>query len=80
MGSVNKGEVCIESVKERLMDNYPEIMNPKMVAHYLGIGYSKALTLVKSGAVPCIKIGNSYKVSKEQFKLLLNEPGLRKVL
>jgi len=60
--------------------NLPAIISPKIIAKYLGIGYVKALGLVKSGDIPCVKIGNSYKVSRHLFLLWLEQPGLRKVL
>lgn len=62
------------------MDSLPEILTPRMIADYLDIGYSKALDLVKSGELTCLKIGNSYKVPKTAFSTWLNTPGLRKVL
>lgn len=63
------------------LSHLPEILTPKMVSQYLGIGYAKALDLLKSPSGPStIKIGNAYKVPKEQFRLWLNKPGLRKVL
>ncbi|OPY55789.1 MAG: hypothetical protein A4E55_02377 [Pelotomaculum sp. PtaU1.Bin035] len=62
------------------MTDLPDILSPRMISAYLGIGYVKALAMVKSGAVPCIKIGNAYKVPKELFRAWLNEPGFRKVL
>ncbi len=62
------------------LDTYPEILTPKQIANYLGIGYIKALRLVKSGEISCVKIGNAYKVPRLQFQKWLDEPGLRKFL
>jgi excisionase family DNA binding protein len=60
------------------LENYPEILDPKMLSEYLNIGYAKALALVKSGAIPTMKIGNHYKISKECLNDWLNQPGYRK--
>lgn len=62
------------------LDSYPEILNPKQIAKYLGIGYVKALRLLKSGSIPCVQIGNAYKVSRKQFESWLLEPGMRRFL
>lgn len=66
--------------ESNLLDMLPDILNPRMIAGFLDIGYAKALELVKSGEIPCLKIGNSYKIPKAAFVTWLNEPGLRKVL
>jgi len=45
-----------------------------MLANYLGIAYSKALELSRSGDLPCIKVGNHYKIPKAGFIQWLNHP------
>jgi len=63
-----------------LKESLPDILTPRMIADHLGICYSNALTLVKSGHFSCIRIGNSYKVPKAAFEEWLQKPGLRIVL
>jgi len=60
--------------------NLPDILTPRMIAEHLGICYSNALTLVRSGQFSCIRIGNSYKIPRHSFEEWLNQPGLRAVL
>lgn len=84
-------DIYLSKLLERFMDmekesieislaEYPDVLNPKMVAQYLGIGYSKALALIKSGAIPCIRIGNHYKVYKAGLIQWLTQPGYREYL
>ncbi|AOT72807.1 MerR family transcriptional regulator [Geosporobacter ferrireducens] len=47
--------------------NYPEILNAKMIAEILGIGYIKSLKLIKYSDMKYIKIGNVYRVPKKCF-------------
>lgn len=62
------------------LDTLPDILDPKMISQYLGIGYAKALELVKKGFFPVIRVGNGFKVPKHSFAAWLEQPGLRKVL
>lgn len=62
------------------LDTYPDILNPKMLADYLGISYAKALSLAKSGLIPCIRLGNHYKVPKIGLINWLKQPGYREFL
>lgn len=62
------------------LDDFPDILNPKMIAEYLGISYSRALALIKLGEIPCLKVGNHYKVPKLGFVIWLEEPGYREYL
>ncbi|RYD02620.1 hypothetical protein N752_25160 [Desulforamulus aquiferis] len=62
------------------LDSYPEVMNAKMVAEYLDIGYVKALSLLKSGSIPCVRIGNAYKTTRIAVESWLHVPGYREIL
>ena len=64
----------------RSITEYPEVLNARNVAAYPGIGYAKALNLLKYGNVPCVRIGNTFRVSKKVFENWLNEPAQRNVL
>lgn len=66
-----------DCIIDSCLDTYPDILNPKMISDYLGIGYAKALELVKSGAIPCIRLGNHYKIPKKCLVNWLEEPGYR---
>lgn len=69
-----------ESGDNCCLEQIPEIIDPRFIAQYLGIGYSKALNLVKSGALPCIKVGNHYKIPRAGFVEWLHQPGCRHYL
>lgn len=45
----------------------PDVLSPKDVAGALGVGYAKALHLVKHGGIVHIQAGNVYLISKVQF-------------
>jgi len=64
----------------RRLEDYPEVMTPKMISEYLGIGYNKALRLIKTGQFTCLQVGNAYRVTRVDFNSWLSKPGLRKVL
>lgn len=57
------------------LHDYPEIMTAKDVANYLHMSYAKALYLLKYGDLPCIRIGQIFKVSRAVFGEWVNEPG-----
>ncbi|WFA09523.1 helix-turn-helix domain-containing protein [Tissierella sp. Yu-01] len=50
-----------------ILNEYPDVLNAKMIAKSLGIGYVKALNLIKYGGIKYIKIGNVYRVPKTCF-------------
>lgn len=52
----------------RTLDNYPDVLDARMIAEYLSIGYVKALNLIKYGGIPYIRIGNTYRVAKRNFE------------
>lgn len=62
------------------LEDLPDILTPKMLADYLGIAYSKALELSRSGDLPCVKVGNHYKIPKAGFIQWLNQPGFHEYL
>lgn len=62
------------------LEALPNILTPKMVAEYLDISYSKALALIKLGTIPCLKVGNHYKIPKIGFGIWLDKPGYREFL
>ena len=45
----------------------PDVLSPKDVASALGVGYAKALHLVKHGGITHIQAGNHYLVAKVRF-------------
>lgn len=45
----------------------PDILTARTIAWYLGIGYNKALRLIRYGGIPYLKMNNTYRVSKERF-------------
>lgn len=69
-----------ESFNKNSLEQYPDILSPQIIAKYLNISYSKALELSKSGSMPCLKVGNHYKIPKAGFIQWLNQPGYREYL
>lgn len=43
----------------------PEMITAKDVAALLNIGYTKALELLKYGQIPSIKLGSTYRTTRE---------------
>lgn len=76
----NLGGNMLNNSFESPVVNYPDVLGPKHVSEILGVGYSKALELVKSGAIPCVRIGNHYKISKNSLVEWLEKPGYREYL
>jgi len=70
----------IKTLSNTSLEKYPEILDSKMLSEYFNIGYAKVLTLVKSRAIPTMKIGNHYKISKVCLNDWLNQPGYREIL
>lgn len=64
----------------RELNQFPDILTPMMVGEVLGICYSKALELIKSGKIPAMKIGNSYKVHRKALEKWLDENGSKEFL
>jgi len=54
------------------LDSLPDILCPKDVAGALGIGYVKALKLIRYGGMRYIQIGRVYRISKDNFLDWLN--------
>lgn len=46
---------------------YPEVLTAKHIAEILGLGYVKALRLIKYSDMKYIKIGNAYRIPKKFF-------------
>jgi len=54
-------------------DSLPEVLSAKDIASYLDIGYAKALRLLKYDGIPNIRVGNTFRVSKQVFGKWLNK-------
>lgn len=50
----------------------PPVLTARDIAKFMGIGYQKSLSLIKYGNIPHIKLGSTYRVSKEKFIIFLN--------
>ena len=50
----------------------PDVCSPKDLASALGVGYAKALHIIKHGGLVHIKAGNHFLVSKTKFIEWLN--------
>lgn len=61
---MDQGSLSLESMSE--------ILNAEQIAKYLSISYVKALHTIKYGGIPHKKIGNTYRIVKNQFIAWLN--------
>lgn len=52
------------SNQDMTFQSYPDVLNVKDLQNALEIGRLGAYKLLKSGALPCFKIGNTYKIPK----------------
>lgn len=50
-----------------IFPKYPEVLNAKMIAEIMSLGYVKALNLIKYSDINYIKIGNTYRIPKKNF-------------
>lgn len=53
--------------------NIPEMLSAKEVSEILKIGYVKTLDLMKYGKIPSIKLGNTYRTSREALTDWINQ-------
>ena len=56
------------------LSEYPEILNARNVAEYLNVGYIRALEILKNSTLPSIKIGNTYRITRNKFEEWVNKP------
>jgi len=42
----------------------PAVMTPKQVAGYLQLGRDKTYQMLKSGELPCVRIGRTYRIQR----------------
>jgi excisionase family DNA binding protein len=49
------------------LSELPDVLSPSDVARALGVGYAKALHLIKHGGIVHIRAGNVYLISKVRF-------------
>lgn len=61
-------------LKKVYLASMPDVLDAKDVSKVLGIGYVKALRLIQYGDMNYIKVGRTYKVSKQNFVNWLNCP------
>ena len=54
------------------LDSMGDVLDAKDIAGILGIGYTKALKLIRFSGMNFIQIGRVYKVSKQNFIDWLN--------
>lgn len=61
------------------LESLPDILDAKTISEFLSIGYVKSLKLIQYGDIPYLKIGNTYRVSKQNFLEWLNQSGKREI-
>lgn len=50
-----------------LCNDLPPVLTPEDVQHYLHIGRTKAYQLVRSGALPAVRVGRQYRIPRAYF-------------
>jgi excisionase family DNA binding protein len=64
----------------KTLQDFPEMLNARMIAEILGVGYTKSLNLLKYGDLPYLKIGNTFRVHKRNFEKWLEASQKREYL
>jgi len=54
-------------VEKARLAELPDVLSPREIARVLGVGYAKALHIVKHGGIVHIQAGSHYLVSKVRF-------------
>jgi len=54
------------------IESLPDVLDARDIANVLGIGYIKALKLIRYGGMNYLQLGRAYKVSKQNFTDWLN--------
>lgn len=55
-----------------MFDNYPDVVTVKEMQTMLRIGRKTAYDLVHSGAIPSVRIGTSYLITKNSIENFLS--------
>ena len=59
-------------MRERFLDDYPDVLLPEEAKEILGIGRNKIYTLLKTKELPAKKIGRQYRIPKKALSDYLN--------
>ncbi len=51
-------------ISQNMFNSYPDIVTVYQLKEMLAVGYNKAYELVKTGAIESIKVGKSYRITK----------------
>ena len=62
-----------KSAKKPFTGDYPEVMDIKTLAQYLGMGRSKIYGLIRQKKIPASRIGRQYRFSKDLVDAWLKE-------
>lgn len=55
-----------------MFDNYPDVVTVKEMQAMLRIGRKAAYDLVHSGAIPSVRVGSSYLITKKSIENFLS--------
>jgi len=61
------------------LSSLPDVLTPRDISLALGVGYAKALHLIKHGGIIHIQAGNHFFVSKARFIEWVNADKTRRV-
>lgn len=54
-----------KELENRNYASYPDILDAHDLAHLLNIAMPKTYHLLRSGEIPCRRLGNEYRISKQ---------------
>ena len=57
------------------MVQVPELLTPRQVAEILNISYENALSLIRYGNIPCVKVGRQYRVKAADLSAFIRKGG-----
>lgn len=57
----------------KMFKDYPDVVEPEQLQKMLGIGRSKAYSLLKTGEIKSKRIGKNYKIQKVNIIKFLEE-------
>lgn len=61
-----------------MLPDYPDVLSAAQVAKILHIGKTRTYQLLRSGEIPSIRIGNSYRIPRAQLiSYLLTGSGIQ---
>lgn len=55
------------------LKDYPDVLTPIQIKKILNVGKNRIYSMLKSGEINSIKIGNQYRIPKQNLNIYLNK-------